>query len=64
VALLLAQDSKLRPDALQGVLSRTSTQDSINACAAIATLKHKTGCASESIVADQPTPAAPTRTLN
>jgi hypothetical protein len=63
VALLLAQDSKLRPDALQGVLSRTSTQESINACAAIATLKHTTGCASAPMVADQPATATTTKTL-
>jgi len=63
VALLLAQDSKLRPEALQGVLSRTSARDSINACAAVATVKQQTGCSNPSMVADQPTPAATDRSL-
>jgi len=63
VALLLAQDAKLKPEALMGVLSRTSTQDSINACAAVATLKNQTGCASAPLVADRPAPGGTNGTL-
>ncbi len=52
VALLLAQNARLRPEALYGVLSRTSTRfagrngvtESINACVAVATIKQQTGC--------------------
>jgi len=62
VALLLAQNSRLRPEALHDVLSRTSTRSarhdrvmvSINACMAVATIKHQTGCGTPAIVADQP----------
>jgi subtilisin family serine protease len=47
VALLLAQDSKLGPDDLQRVLSNTSTR-SINACAAVASVRQKAGCTPDS----------------
>jgi len=55
VALLLAQNAKLRADALQSVLSRTSTSQSINACAAVATVKRQAACSATSMVADQAT---------
>ncbi len=68
VALLLARNPKLRPDALQAVLSRTSTRsddrsshrtiESINACAAVASLSRQTGCEQAPRVADQDGPAA------
>jgi len=61
VALLLAQDAKLKPEALMGVLSRTSTQDSINACAAVATLKNQTGCASAPTAQKKLRPSSPPR---
>jgi subtilisin family serine protease len=62
VALLLAQNPKLRPESVQSLLSRTSTRtalrdgtvESINACAAMSSLKNAGGCEQPPRVADRP----------
>jgi hypothetical protein len=62
VALLLAQNARLRPEELYDVLVRTTTRsearnrvmESINACVAVAAIKHESGCSTPAMVADHP----------